>query len=403
MSAISIEAAFARLDGSIEGLPVVRLPLGQALNRVTAEALVAQCDLPPFDQSAMDGYALRASDAAQWPACLPLSATVAAGPHASLPVLPAGHACRIYTGGLIPQGADAVVRQEWTARDGDTVVIQRSTPAGQEIRRQGEELRRGATLIESGRRLNAGHIAMLSMAGVAEASVRAAPRIRVLVSGDEVVDAGRQLRPGEVYNANGPLISAWLAQAGYSGVGVEHVRDAQDAVSDALRRAFLDADLVLTTGGVSVGDKDLIAPEAERLGAQRVLWKVAQKPGKPLYVARYGGSLLMGLPGNPGSVLVNLATFVRRALDRLEGVHTPGPPLQTGVLVTGIKADAERESWVRVRIEVDARGMTRVLPQVNQASHMLSNLSAADALAWVPAGASPVPAGHTVRWLNLGL
>ncbi len=403
MSHLSVEAAFAKLDESIRPLPTVRMPLGRALNRVTAEALAAQCDLPPFDQSAMDGYALRVSDAVQWPVRLPLSATVAAGPHDALPVLPAGHACRIYTGGLIPQGADAVVRQEWTVREGEAVVIQRATPPGQDIRRQGEELRRGAGLIEAGRRLNAGHIAMLSMAGVAEASVRRAPRIRVLVSGDEVVDAGRSLRPGEVYNANGPLILAWLSQAGYADVAVEQVADSEEAVRAALQSAFDKSDLVLTTGGVSVGDKDLIAPEAEKLGAVRVLWKVAQKPGKPLYVARHGEALLMGLPGNPASVLVNLATFVRRALDRLEGVETPGPRLLTGVLVTGIKADAERESWVRVRIEVDARGMTRVLPQTHQASHMLSNLTVADALAWVAASPTPLPAGHTVRWLNLGL
>jgi len=403
VSHLSIEAAFAALDEAVTVLPVVRLLLGQALNRVTAEPLSAQCDLPPFDQSAMDGYALRAADASQPPARLPLSATVAAGPHDTLPVLPAGHACRIYTGGLIPQGADAVVRQEWTEREGQIVVIQRPTPAGQDIRRQGEELRRGTGLIESGRRLNAGHIAMLAMAGVAQAAVRRAPRIRVLVSGDEVVDAGRALRPGEVYNANGPLIQAWLRQAGYDDVGVATVGDTEAAVRDALRWAFEHADLVLTTGGVSVGDKDLIAPEAEKLGARRVLWKVAQKPGKPLYVARHGAALLMGLPGNPASVLVNLATFVRRALDRLEAAAVVAPRLQAGVLASAINADAERESWVRVRIDVDAQGVTRLLPQTHQASHMLSNLSAADALAWIPARDEPIPAGDTVRWLNLGL
>jgi molybdopterin molybdotransferase len=225
----------------------------------------------------------------------------------------------------------------------------------------------------------------------------------VLVSGDEVIDAGRDLRPGEVYNANGPLVSGWLAQAGYHDVRVEHVADTEPAVEDALSRALSESDLVITTGGVSVGDRDLIAPGAERLGAQRVLWKVAQKPGKPLYVARRGDAVLMGLPGNPASVLVNLVSFVRRALDRLEGVAEPGPQIGTGVLVTGIKPDAERESWVRVRIESDARGLTRVHPQPNQASHMLGNLASADRLAWVAASADPLPAGSVVRWIDLQL
>lgn len=403
MSLLSIEQAFALVDAAAEVLPVERVPLSAALNRVTSEAVAAACDLPPFDQSAMDGYALRAADAREGAVRLPLAATVAAGPHDAIPVLPPGHACRIYTGGIIPHGADAVVRQEWTTRDGEFVVIQRATPVGQEVRRQGEELRHGTPLIEAGRRLNAGHLAMLAMAGVAEIAVRRAPRICVLVSGDEVVNAGRTLRPGEVYNANGPLIAAWLARAGYSNVCVEQLADSEDAVHDALARCFGESDLVLTTGGVSVGDRDLIAPGAEKLGAQRVLWKVAQKPGKPLYVAKLGRTLLMGLPGNPASVLVNLASFVRRALDRIEAVAEVGPTIQYGVLVNSIRADAERESWVRVRTELDERGMLRVHPQTHQASHMLSNLVAADALAWVPASSEPMATGRKVRWISLGL
>lgn len=403
MSPLSIEQAFALIDAAAEALPVERVPLAAALNRVTAEPVAAACDLPPFDQSAMDGYALRAADARTGPVRLPLAATVAAGPHESVPVLPPGHACRIYTGGIIPHGADAVVRQEWTTREGDQVVIQRATPVGQEIRAQGEELRIGTALIEAGRRLNAGHLAMLAMAGVAEIAVRRAPRILVLVSGDEVVNAGRALRPGEVYNANGPLVGAWLARAGYADVRVEQVADTEEAVREALARGFAQSDLLLTTGGVSVGDRDLIAGQAEALGAQRVLWKVAQKPGKPLYVAKLDRTLLMGLPGNPASVLVNLASFVRRALDRLEALTGAGPALHSGVLVSSIRADAERESWVRVRTELDERGMLLVHPQTHQASHMLSNLAAADALAWVPVSREPIATGSRVRWISLGL
>lgn len=403
MSLLRIEEAFARLDSAIDALPVVRVALADALNRVTACAVTSACDLPPFDQSAMDGYALRAADVHALPTRLPLSATIAAGPQDSIPVLPPGHACRIYTGGLIPVGADAVVRQEWTTTEPGAVVIERATPVGQDLRAQGEEQRAGTRLIAAGQRLNAGHLAMLAMAGVAEVAVHRAPRIRVLVSGDEVIEAGRALRPGEVYNANGPLIGAWLARAGCPPAAIEPVRDNETAVRDALARAFSESDLVLTTGGVSVGDRDLIAPEAEKLGAQRVLWKVAQKPGKPLYVAKQGASLLMGLPGNPASVLVNLASFVRRALDRLEGLDEPGPRLHAGLLATAAKPDAERDTWLRVDAELDAEGCMRLHPQPQQASHMLSNLAAADALAWLPMQREPLPAGSRVRWLSLGL
>lgn len=402
MKHLSIDAALAKLDEVVSPLPVVEAAVAEALNRVTADTVVSACDLPPFDQSAMDGYAVRVADVRGPPTRLPLSTTVAAGPHAALPVLPAGHACRIYTGGLIPGGADAVVRQEWTARDGDVVVIQRPTPEGQDIRRQGEELRKGTPLIEGGRRLNAGHVAMLAMSGVARLRVRRAPRIVVLVSGDEIVDAGNVLRPGEVFNANGPQIVAWLARAGYPAPRVEVVADREEVVRDAIGRAFAEADLVLTTGGVSVGDRDLIAPEAEKLGAERIFWKVAQKPGKPVYVARKGGSLLMGLPGNPASVLVNLAVFVRRALDRLEGVAQPGPELRPGRLSRQARADNERETWLRVHTDLRADGML-LHPQGHQASHMLSNLALADALAWLPVSEGPLAEGTPVRWLSLGL
>ncbi len=402
MKPLPVADAFERLGAACEALPVVTVPLAQGLNRVTADGIGSACDLPPFDQSAMDGYAVRTADVVSPPVRLPLAATVAAGPHDALPVLPAGHACRIYTGGLIPDGADAVVRQEWTAREGDVVVIQRPTPVGQDLRRQGEELKIGATLIDAGRRLNAGHIAMLSMSGVAAVAVRSMPRIVVLVSGDEVIDPGRALRPGEVYNANGPLIEAWLSRNGYQARRVEHVADREEAVRDCLARAFADADLVLTTGGVSVGDRDLIAPEAEKLGAQRVFWKVLQKPGKPIYVAKHGRALLMGLPGNPGSVLVNLATFVRRALDVMEGVTRVGPLFHEGRLAKAVKPDNERETWLRVFAEAKGEGVL-LHPQSHQASHMLSNLALADAMALLPIASEPLAAGTTVRWCDLSL
>lgn len=403
MSLVEIDQAYALIEQACPKLPEVALELAQALNRVTAAPLTAQCDLPPFDQSAMDGYALNAADTTRLPARLPLAQTIAAGAHDSVPVLEASHACRIYTGGIIPNGANAVVRQEWVQRDDAHVVIDRNIPVGHDLRRQGEELSKGAHLIDPGRRLNAGHLAMLGMAGVATVKVQRAPRIRVLVSGDEVIEAGRPLRPGEVYNANGPLISAWLQRSGYSDVSVEALADDERAVSHSLDSAFSESDLVLTSGGVSVGDRDLIAPEAEKLGARRILWKVAQKPGKPLYVAQKDQCLLMGLPGNPGSVLVNLASFVRRALDTMEAQAEPGPAIKMGVLRGSVKADAARECWVRVRTEIDANGVMGLHPQTGQASHMLSNLARVDAIVRVPRGDTVLPAGSLLPWLSLGL
>lgn len=403
MSLLSVTEAFARLDEAVPSLPTQTIAIGDALHRVTRESIQAGCDLPPFDQSAMDGYAVRASDLITVPNSLRLSGEVAAGKQERRAELRHGTTCRIFTGGMIPAGADAVVRQEWTTPIGDSIQFDRPTPAGQDIRRQGEELRRGSVLLEPGVRLNAGHLAMLSMAGVATLQATRAPRIRVLVSGDEIVGASQTLAPGEVHDANGPLICNWLARAGYQDVTVERVADEVQAVEQALARAFAEADLILSSGGVSVGDRDLIVPSAEKLGAKRLFWKVAQKPGKPIFVACKGASVMMGLPGNPASVLVNLASFVRRALDRMDGVANIGPSIAHGVLVKGIQRDRSRDRWVRVSIENDERGMTRVMPQAMQASHMLSNLASADALAWIPAGEESAAAGSVVKWFRLGL
>lgn len=397
---ISVDEAFARLDSGVHALPVERIELSRALRRVTSAPVRSACDLPPFDQSAMDGYALRAADASSAPVHLPLAATVAAGPHHELPRLPAGAACRIFTGGLMPLGADTVIRQEWTERGDAKVLIKRRIEPGNDMRRQGEELRSGTVLCTAGRRLDPGLMGALAMAGVAEVEVHRAPRIRVLVSGDEIIPAGQTPRPGEVYNANGPLLSAWLTAAGYAAPEVAQVPDTPEAVSAALLDAFEHSDLVISTGGVSVGDRDLIAPEAERLGAQRLFWKVAQKPGKPVFVAQRGTSLLMGLPGNPASVLVNLAVFVCRTLDRLEGVADTGPRMHTGVLAAEVRADAERETWLRVRVEFSQDGRVLLHPQPHQASHMLSNLADANALVRLPVSARQMP-GTVVTWLWL--
>ena len=400
---LAVEDALARLDESIERLQSESLELNACLDRVTREELRAQIDLPPFDQSAMDGYAVRSDDLVRVPNSLELSGVVVAGGQDRRRELRHGTTCRIFTGGLIPTGADAVVRQEWTQRIGDSVQFDRPAPVGQDIRRQGEELRAGTSLLGPGVRLNAGHLAMLGMAGVAQLQVSRSPRICVLVSGDEIVTAGNSLRPGQVYDANGPLIRAWLARGGYRNVQVKRLLDDEKAVQDTLEHAFANFDLILSSGGVSVGDRDLIVPTAEQLGAHRIFWKVSQKPGKPVFVAKKNQCLLMGLPGNPASVLVNLAVFVRRALDRLEGLESPGPQIARGVLVKSVDRDPSRDRWVRVSIESDERGMTRILPQDMQASHMLSNLAASDALAWIKAGEGNAPAGSVVPWLRLGI
>ena len=394
---LRVSEALAALD-AIAPLRAQRTRTTGALGRVLAEPAHARIDLPPFTQSAVDGYALRHADLAD---VLPLAGTVRAAARAAPPQLAPGTAQRIFTGGMLPLGADTVVRQEWARADGGQLRLLRQPGLGSDVRVRGEELRVGAPLAPAGLRLGAGPLAALAAAGVTEVVTRLAPRITVLITGDEVAPPGRACRLGQVPDANGPLVTGWLAQQGYAKVRLRYVADTPAAVRAALHHAVTHSDLVLTTGGVSVGDHDHVPRVAQELGAQALFWKVAQKPGKPLFVARRGNVPLIGLPGNPASVFVNLLVYVRRALDRLEGAAQPGPRFRSGVLEAALKADAERDQWLRMAVRDDDAGVARLARLPGQASHMLGNLMEAGALAWIPASPGETPAGAVVRWLAL--
>lgn len=395
---IGVREALAALD-ALSPLPVWRAGTIDALHHVLAAPALAGCDLPPFAQSAVDGYAIRHADLARAP--LPIAGTVRAAALAATPQLLAGTTQRIYTGGMLPLGADTVVRQEWTRCDDGNLHVFREPAAGADVRHRGEELRAGAQLAGAGMRLTPGSIAALAAAGVQDVVVHGAPRIAVLVTGDEVAPPGTACRLGQVCDANGPLVTSWLAAQGYSKVRLEYVPDSPAAVRAALLRALTRCDLVLTTGGVSVGDHDYVPRIAVELEARPLFWKVAQKPGKPVFAALRQRTLLLGLPGNPASVLVNLLVYARRALDLLEGMAEPGPVFRTALLDSPVKADAERDQWLRMTLRHDEVGCVRLGPLSKQGSHMLSNLAKAGALAWIPAGSAELLAGAPVRFLLL--
>jgi len=401
---LSISEALHKVDEAAAALgPMASetVAVADALHRVLAVQAESSCDLPPFDQSAMDGYAVRADDLLRAPLALPLQSVVAAGPQAGHTHLEPGKAVRIFTGGLMPVGADTVIMQEWTRREGDQVWFDKAAIRGSNVRHQGEEVSRGAVIAPPGIRVTPGLIGALSAAGVAQLEVVQRPRVEVLVTGDEIVAADAERVAGEVFDANGPLLKSWFQALGHAEPIITHVTDTQEATRTALATAFDRSDLVISTGGVSVGDRDLVAPEAEGLGAERVLWKVAQKPGKPMYVARREHCLLIGLPGNPGAVLINLAVFVRRALDRMEGLAEPGPHWLNGRLAVDTRGDARRDSWLRMKLEYDGDGVALLHPLKRQASHMMSNLAQADALVWLPASEVGFPEGTRVRWQPL--
>lgn len=402
---IDLDAALAAYAEQLQPLQAETISTLDALNRVLAAPAAYADDLPRFDQSAMDGYALRAADVADasatHPVHLPLAATVAAGAHDTLAELPSKSAVRIFTGAPLPPGADCMIPQERGQLDDDRLVFTQPWPARRNIRWRGEEARAGAPLASAGQRIHPGLLAALVNAGVERLSVHRRPRIRVLATGDEIRPLGSTLRPGEIVNSNGPLVTALLTHWGYPAPHEQWVADQPQAVEQALAQALDGADLVLSCGGASVGDRDYLPATAERLGTRRVFWKLAQKPGKPLFFGVRGNTAMLAMPGNPGAVLISLLVHVRRVLELLEGVSTPEPHWQPGRASADIDRDPHRDRLLRMRLEYSAHAVATLHPLPQQDSHMLGNLNRADVLVRVPPGNSHSAAGSLLQWIPL--
>ena len=398
---LSVDAALARVLDPLQTLMPETLSLQAALGRVLAEPIRSTLDLPPFRQSAVDGYAIRHADLQSIPCELPIASEIAAAARDDAPTLAPASAARIFTGGWLPDAADTVVRQELTQRNGNRVRVLEALAPGTDIRLQGEELKLGDTVAEPGALITPGLLGAIAMAGVSRVSTWRKPRIAVLVTGDEVAEPGQPLALGQIADANGPLLRAYLAHWGYADVQVRYVRDNFDTVCSALDESFANFDVVITTGGVSVGDHDHVPKAAVQSRARTLFWKVAQKPGMPLYVASRGGSTLFGLPGNPASVLVNLLVYVRPALAKLEG-RSAKIAWYHGKLASKVRAETAKTFWLRMQHQIDEAGTCLLQPLPKQASHMLSNLAQAAVLVRIPpmAEAHCAP-GQVVEWTTL--
>jgi molybdopterin molybdotransferase len=395
---VAVEDAVALLDGSVPRLGAESVGVERAAGRVLAAPVRSAHPLPPFDQSGVDGYAVRHADVVGSPVTLGVVDHVAAAPQARRLALEPSTAVRILTGGLVPEGADTIVRQELTSPGpgAGTITVLEPVAVGTDLRRQGGELPSGAVVADAGALVGPGLLGALVAAGATVLDVVRRPTVRVLVTGDELVAHGRPRGPGQVTDANGPMIAATLRGWGVEDVEVVHVADRREATAEALAVAFDDADLVVTSGGVSVGDFDFVPAAAEEVGAERLVWKVAQRPGGPLYVARRGHVHLFGLPGNPAAVLVNLHVYVRRALDLQAGLD-PDRRWHWGAGGADVVGLADRTLWLRAVAETDRTGTVRLRPLGRQASHMLTNLAQATALVQVPV---PGPGGPPTeyRW-----
>jgi molybdopterin molybdotransferase len=392
---LSIEEAQELVLAHVEPLPTETVSVEGALGRVLAEPASAAIDLPPFDSSAMDGFALRSEDT---PGTLPVPLRIAAGAPAERGLAP-GEAMGIATGGVVPEGADAVIPLEYVVDNDNTIEVEEAVAPGANIRPAGGDLRQGAVVVEAGVRLGAAQVAALSAAGIAEARVSQRPSATVLATGSELRRPGEPLEPGQIYEANGILIEAQLASAGAVVERLSTVADDESAHRTALGHG-LEADVLVTSGGVSVGPHDLVRRIEAELGVEEVFWGVSVKPGKPISFGVREGRLVFGLPGNPVSVLVGFELFVRPAVLALQGVAQPLPRFERGRLGGELERNPGRDELVRGRLAFDDEG-TLVEPLPGRESHMIARAALADALVLVRRGEDRLRQGDPVEFLRL--
>ncbi len=394
------EAMAAVLDGAA-ALPEEWVALPEAHHRILARDLTALRTQPPADMSAMDGYAVRATDAATIPARLTVVGEAAAGsPYPG--TLKPGEAVRIFTGGVVPEGADAIVIQEDTAREGAAVIIREAAVAGRHIRRAGLDFREGEVLLRAGHRLADRDLALAAAMNHPRLPVHRRPRVAVLATGDELVPPGGDPKPGQIVLSNGFALHALARAEGADTIDLGIAADTLEATTAAIRRARDSAaDILVSTGGASVGDHDLMHVALEAEGVDLAFWKIALRPGKPMMHGRLGAMRVIGLPGNPVSSYVCAFLFMVPLLRALSGRADIQHRQETAVLGNALAANDQRQDYLRARLARREDGATVATTLSHQDSSLLANLAAAQALLIRPPFAPPAKAGDPCTIVRL--
>lgn len=401
---ITVEEHLDAVLQQIEQVGAVTVPVRRALGLVTTAPVHSRADLPRFDNSSMDGYAVRRADldgaSAQSPVVLPVAGDIAAGdgtPHRLEP----GQVWRIMTGAPVPQGADAVIRVEDTDGHPREPQLRVQPEEGANIRRAGEDVRTGDLVLPAGRRVAAGEIAALISAGIEEVEVTGPVRVAILSTGDELVRAGEPVGPGQIVDSNGPMLEALVRDAGAFVIHLGHLPDDESATRKEIHRHLDHADLIITTGGVSKGAFDIVKKVLTGQGSMEFT-EVAMQPGKPQGFGVLGRRKVpvFTLPGNPVSTLVSFEVFVRPALQRRAG-RREGSRQATGFATRSWPSAKDRQAYTRVTVDRDSTGGYAVTPVGGPGSHLVGALALADALAVSPADLTQVPAGTEVELLLL--
>jgi len=369
---ISVAEALGHVVGATPLLGGERVSLAEALARVACEDVVSARTVPAADNSAMDGYAVRGVDVATPGARLRVVGTVPAGSVHRAP-LEVGTAVKIFTGSVLPNGADTIVRVEDTEAIGEWVTIRGAPKPGTDVRLAGEDIRPGQTVIRPGTVVGPADIGLLASIGRATLAVHRRPRVAIVSTGAELVDLDEPVGPGQVVNSNAYVLAAGVREAGGEPLVLPIVRDRPDAIRERLAEAA-EADVILSTGGVSVGDFDFVRDALDAIGVERLFWKVAQRPGKPLTFGTSGRHLFFGLPGNPVSALVCFSVYVRPALRRLAGHRRIHLPVVTAELDRAVRKAAGLTEFVRVWLAPGPSGWS-ARPAASQGSGVLSSLA----------------------------
>ena len=393
---LTVEQAQALVLERVRPAAPESVSVWNAAGRVTGREALASVDLPPFASSAMDGFAVRAADL---PGRLAVVGRSAAGSPAERS-LGSGEAIEISTGAVVPADADAVVPIEYVVHGDNTIDVAERPAMGAHIRPRGGDVAAGDAIVPAGVRLGPAQLGALAAGGVAELDCAPRPRVAILATGSELVRPGAALAPGQIYESNGLMLAAALAAEGAHIEQLPPVADDESAHRIALERG-LTADVLVTSGGVSVGPHDLVRRIETELGVEEVFWRVAVRPGKPVSFGVRGCTLVFGLPGNPVSSLVGCELFVKPALRALQGVRDPLPRLEVGRLASTLRRNEARDEFVRARSRLDPDGIV-LEPLSGQESHMIVRAAAANALVHVPRGEGTLEAGTDARWIRLG-
>ncbi len=398
MALLSVAEALARVIEGLEPLETERVPLDQAGGRVLAKDLTARLTQPPFDASAMDGYAVRARDVAQLPATLKLVGESAAGAGFK-GCVGTGEAVRIFTGAPVPKGADTIVIQEDTVTTNDAVLIKDAAP-GRHIRPRGQDFKKGETLLSAGTRLGPRELMLAAAMNHAELPVRRKPKIAILATGNEVMPVGTELAADQIVSSVPYGLAGLIEARGGEAMSLGIAKDELESIV-MLARTGSAADILVTIGGASVGERDLVASALKAEGLTLEFWKIAMRPGKPLLYGRMGSQRLLGLPGNPVSALVCAEVFLVPMLKRLLGLSEESRPEPEAVLGEALEANGPRQHYIRAVSEWRPGGERVVRPLPSQDSSLVAALARADCLIVRVPNAPPAPRRARVRIIPL--